>query len=335
MKRIGQVMPLIADLENLREAFLRAAKGKSGKREVIQFRCHLEVHLWNLHLRLLTGDYTFGKYHYFQIYDPKCRTICAASFDERVVQHAMMRILHPVFDRYQIYNSFACRLGKGTYKAVEKAQEYVKRFRWFVKMDVRKFFDSIDHQILKGQLHHLFKDPLLLDLLHQLVDSYELGSEKGLPIGNLSSQYFANHYLAGADHYALEVLHVDGMVRYMDDIVLFGNNATTLKEQAEAVTCYLMEKLMLTMHQPVMNQSHFGLPFLGYVISPHKLWLNTRSRRRFRFQTARLENLRQNGWVTDDEYRIRYTTMCAFIEKAQTRPFLESLQKNMTVSIRL
>ena len=327
MKRVGLVMSLIADPENLREAFLRAAKGKSRKCEVVKFRLRLDEHLYDLRQQLLAGDYTFGKYHYFQVFDPKLRTICAASFDERVVQHAMMRILHPVFDNYQIYDSYACRLGKGTYKAIARAPKFVKPYHWFVKMDVRKFFDNIDHQVLKNQLGHLFTDRSLLQLLFQLVDSYEVQPDKGLPIGNLSSQYFANHYLSGADHYAKEVLRIKALVRYMDDIVLFGNQPKELLQQAKALTDYIRENLLLEIHPVVMNQTRFGLPFLGYVVSPQRLRLSSRSRHRFRKRTAILEECCNQGIISQEEFRTRYTTMCAFIEKAQTRPFLQAISK--------
>ena len=214
-------MPRIASLENLHEAFLRAARGKACKRAVIDFRSRLDEHLKEMSRQLLDGTFQFGRYHFFTVCDPKRRTICAASFPERVAFHAMMRICHPVFDDFQIYDSYASRIGKGTYKALERARHFSRCYQWFAKLDVCKYFDSISHEVLLGQLCRLIKDSQLLLYFRDLLATYEVEEGRGLPIGNLTSQYFANHYLAVADHYAKEQLKVPAMVRYMDDLLLF------------------------------------------------------------------------------------------------------------------
>lgn len=158
MKRVGNLMGAICHIDNLNEAFLRAVRGKAGKQEVRRFREQLTGNLQTMVEELSDGSFCFGDYHFFSIYDPKPRTICAASFRERVAFHAMMRICHPVFDDYQIYDSYASRLGKGTYKALERAVEYSRQYRWFLKLDVCKYFDSIDHDVMYHQLCCLFKD---------------------------------------------------------------------------------------------------------------------------------------------------------------------------------
>ena len=144
-------MPRIASIVNLHEAFLRDARGKAGKRAVIDFRNGLDENLMEMRRQLMEGSFCFGKYHFFTICDPKQRTICAASFSERVAFHAMMRICHPVFDDYQIFDSYASRIGKGTYKALERTQQFASRYQWFAKLDICKYFDSIDHQVLLQQ----------------------------------------------------------------------------------------------------------------------------------------------------------------------------------------
>lgn len=194
VKRVGNLMPRIASLENLHEAFLRAAKGKSGKLAVKEFRSRLDENLVEMSKQLLDGTFIFGHYHFFTVYDPKKRIICAASFPERVAFHAMMRICHPVFDDFQICDSYASRIDKGTYKALERARQFAHRYKWFAKMDVCKYFDSIDHEVMLRQLCRLFKDPQLLIYFRDLLDSYETSEGRGLPIGNLTSQYFANDY---------------------------------------------------------------------------------------------------------------------------------------------
>ena len=316
VKRTGNLMPLIASQENLREAFLRATRGKSGKHAVVAFRQRLEENLQEMQRQLLNGTFLFGRYHFFTVYDPKRRVICAASFPERVAFHAIMRICHPVFDDFQINDSYASRIGKGTYKALERAREFCGRYRWFAKIDIRKYFDSIHHSVLLGQLYRLFKDPLLLNFFRDLIEGYEVEEGRGLPIGNLTSQYFANHYLAVADHYAREQLHQHAMVRYMDDILFFNNNLGQLKHNLAAMSRFIRKQLMLDIHTPVINRTSLGIPYLGYVVFADRMRLNGRSQRRFVHKMAALSFYLKTGYINDKEYADRATCLMAFIDKA-------------------
>ncbi len=321
MKRVGNVMERICNLENMHEAFLRAARGKTGKKEVQKFRLSLEERLQDIRNGLYDGSFEFGRYHFFSIYDPKPRMICAASFDERVAFHAIMRICHPVFDNYQIYDSYASRVGKGTYKALERSVEFCRKYKWFLKLDVCKYFDSIDHDVLFGHLCRLFKDKTLLYLFHDLIDSYEKKEGKGLPIGNLTSQYFANHYLALADHYSKEILRVRAMVRYMDDVLFFSNEKEELLLIRECYEFYLSEKLKLLLHEPVINTTKRGVPFLGYVVRPSGLRLNTASRCRLRRKQKTLGGQWYAGNISDDKYRQQMQSMYSFIDHADAMHF--------------
>lgn len=275
-------MPRIASMENLHEVFLRAARGKATKRAVRDFREHLDEKLAEMSRQLLDGSFRFGNYHFFTVYDPKQRTICAASFPERVAFHAIMRICHPVLDDYQTNDSFASRKGRGQYAAIERAQQQARKFEWFAKLDMKKYFDSVNHNIMLSQLSRLFKDRQLLLYFRDLLDGYEVNEGSGLPIGNLTSQYFANHYLSVADHYAREQLKVPAMVRYMDDIIFFGNDKAVLINQVYNFHEYVHDTLYLSAHPPVVNRTKMGIPFLGYVVFPGHLRLNGRSLRRFR-----------------------------------------------------
>lgn len=324
-KRVGNLMPRIASLENLHEAFLRAAKGKSAKKTVIDFRRNLDRNLTEMRQSLLDGTFRFGHYHYFTVFDPKQRTICAASFPERVASHAMMRICHPVFDDFQTDGSFASRKGRGQYAALERTRQYAGRYPWFAKLDMCKYFDSIDHGVMLGQLARLFKDRQLMMYFRDLIDGYEVSEGCGLPIGNLTSQYFANHYLAVADHYAKEQLHVKAMVRYMDDILFFADDRQTLMRQVELYSDYVQEALRLKVHPPVMNRAQTGIPFLGYVVRADRLRLNGRSLLRFKHKMARLHRDLSEGTLSDNEYANRATCLFAFIEKADVRGLKQKL----------
>lgn len=316
VKRVGNLMPLIADKANLHEAFLRAARGKSGKRAVIDFRLHLDERLTDMRQQLLDGSYRFGDYHFFTIYDPKKRIICAAPFPERVAFHAMMRICHPVFDNYQIYDSYASRIGKGTYKALERSRQYCRQYQCFAKLDVCKYFDSIHHQILIHQLCRLFKDHQLLLYFQELLGSYETTPDRGLPIGNLTSQYFANHYLSSADHQAKEKSGTPAMVRYMDDVLLFDNDKENLSRQVRLYSAYVEEELRLSLHEPIINKVCHGVPFLGYVVYPDGMRLNERSRKRFRERIAVMDTAYWMGIMNERESACRSQCLFAFIDKA-------------------
>jgi len=325
VKRVGNLMERIASRENLHEAFLRAARGKSGKMAVVKFRNHLDDHLKLMQEQLLDGTYRFGQYQFFTIHDPKKREICAASFPDRVVFHAMMRICHPVFDNYQDYDSYASRIGKGTYKALERAQQYARQYQWFAKLDVCHYFESIDHQVMMQQLCRLFKDPQLLLFFQCLLNDYHSSPGKGLPIGNLTSQYFANHYLSVADHYAKQQLRVPGLVRYMDDVLLFSNDKHRLLHDVGIYIRYVENELKLQLHDPVVNRTSCGIPFLGYVVYGNGLRLNRRSKLRFREKMAALAAEVDLESINQQEYAMRGQCMLAFVRKAQTDGFLRNM----------
>lgn len=322
VKRTGNLMPRIASMDNLQEAFLRASRGKSGANAVTAFRKDVDKELSLLRKELLCGSYHLSGYHFFTIYDPKKRTICAADFRDRIVFHAMMRICHPVFDNYQMFDSYASRIGKDTCKALERAQLYAKRYQWYAKLDVCKYFDSIHHDVLASQLGRLFKDRQLMLCFRDIIDSYEASPQRGLPIGNLTSQYFANHYLSVADHHAKERLQVKALVRYMDDVLMFDDDKGRLKARVEAYSAFVEESLRLTLHPMILNQTSRGIPFLGYVVYPSCLRLNGRSKHRFRKKLRLLKDDLLDDKITQGEYAARATCLFAFIRKADVDDYI-------------
>lgn len=318
MKRVGYLMPKICHFDNLLEAFLRSAKGKNGKAEVIRFRDRLHENLSEMAVMLADGSYPFGSYRFFRIHDPKPRLICAARFPDRVAFHAMMRICHPVFDKYQIDDSYASRIGKGTYKALDRTLSFSRRYQWYVKLDVRKYFDSISHQVMYAMLERLFKDTILMNHFSCILDSYQSSFGKGLPIGNLTSQYFANHYLAFADHYAKEQLALKGYVRYMDDMLLFGNDKEELLRKANLFEELITGWLQLELHDRECNECNRGIPFLGYVVRPSGLHLRQTSRHRYSMKLRQLTDLWFEGKMTDEKYRERLQSLTSFTEQADS-----------------
>ncbi len=325
MKRVGRLIDKIAELDNLHEAFLRAARGKRGKMAVMRFSESLDENLHEMRRRILSGDFECGGYHFFTIYDPKQRVICAASFSDRVLFHAIMRVCHYIFDDYQIFDSYDSRCEKGTYKALERARQYCCRYHWFAKLDMKKYFDSINHAVMMQQLSRLIKDHVLLDYFDDLLGSYEVEPGKGVPIGNLTSQYFANHYLSPADHYAKEELKVKGFVRYMDDVLFFDDDPVQLKQKVQCYRQYVEQHLLLNVHPTVMNRTAMGVPFLGYVAFAHQLRLNGRSVRRLRHKMLDLNMMLQNGVIDDEIYAAHATALLAFARKAECNTLLRSM----------
>ncbi len=192
----------------------------------------------------MAGSYNPGDYSYFTIYEPKKRTISVVPFRDRVVHHALVNVLEPIYENRFIYDSYATRKGKGTHKAILRAQRFMRKNRWYLKMDIRKYFDSIYHAILNAILARKIKDPFILDLCRKIIAKGGDG-RRGLPIGNLTSQFFANVYLDLFDHFIKDKLRITGYVRYMDDFCVFDSDRNSLMELRDKITFLLQERLRL------------------------------------------------------------------------------------------
>jgi retron-type reverse transcriptase len=281
--------------ENLLEAYRRASKGKRGHPAVAAFDHRLEENLLRLQAELTSFSYQPGRYHSFYIHEPKRRLISAAPFRDRVIHHALCNLIEPLFDRSFIVDSYANRIGKGTHNALRRAQTFARRYPYVLQCDVVQFFPSMDHEILLGELRRKVIDPSVLWLCVQILQSgrgvlaeeyrmvYFPGDDlfaslrpRGLPIGNLTSQFWANIYLNPFDHFVKRELRCKAYLRYVDDFLLFGEDKEELNRWKAAIDERLA-RLRLTIHpgahpRPVTE----GFPFLGFVIFPHKLRLKRR-----------------------------------------------------------
>ncbi len=329
MKRQGYLIEKIADLKNLQLAYYKAQKGKTGNREVIKYAKQLKENLKILQQQILAGNVETGKYRYFTIYEPKKRLICAAPFCQRVLHHALMNVCHPFFEKVQIYDSYASRLGKGTYSALERAKYFTRHYKWFLKLDFKKYFDSLDHTILKKQLRKIFKDRKLLKIFESIIDSHCVNQNKSVPIGNLTSQYFANHYLSYTDHFVKETLKIRAYVRYMDDIVLWHDNKDILLNAGLGLKQYSEKELNLSLKPFCLNKSIHGLPFLGYLLYPDNIRLAHRSRSRFIKKMRKYENNLKFGIWTQEEYQNHVSPLIAFTEYANAKEFRKNVIYNL------
>ena len=321
MKRTGNLLQYITAYPNIRLAWLKTLRGKRNSPSAVRFARYLDVNLNQVQARLNSLDPGWGNYRKFQIYDPKQRTISAAPIAERVMHHAIMNILAPVLERPLVYHSYACRHKKGTHAAVQQAFHWSKSAGWFLKLDVRRYFDSIDHTVLYQQLQHIIKDRSVLYLLYTLIKSYSTDVGKGLPIGNLTSQFFANLYLSGMDHYILEQCRPRSYIRYMDDFVLWASNKEELQTDLHRITSYCQRHLDLQLKPPVLAPVKDGLPFLGFLIRPQGIYLTRKSKRRMKKRARSITAALANEHIDQETAAMRAQSVHAAVKLARSRQF--------------
>ncbi len=262
----------IISYENLYKAHMRARLSKRHKREVILFEMNLSENLWNLHYDLKYGKYKISGYNKFMIYDPKEREIQAISYRDRILQHSLCdNYLMPLLEKRLIYDNAACRKNKGTSFAINRwryfMQKYYKKYGeegYFVKVDVKKYFNSINHNILKQKLIKIIKDDKIYSLLCNIIDSFSVSKNRGLPMGNQTSQCFALLYLNIVDRLIKENLKVKYYVRYMDDMLLLIESKSKaqvcLKSIKMALNDNLLDINLKSQIFPIKN----GIDFLGW-----------------------------------------------------------------------
>jgi hypothetical protein len=297
----------VADWRNLAAAFERASRGKRGRTDVVAFAADLEGRLERLRRQILAGDIEVGRTRRFLIHDPKPRVIHAPPFEERVLHHALMAPIAPVLDRSLVADTYACREGKGALSAVLRAQHHLRRQPWYAQIDIRGYFASIDHAVLLDLLARKFKNRELLPLVARVVGAHEDAPGRGLPIGALTSQHFANAYLASADRHLLETCQVGGFVRYMDDLVWWGRDRIEVRDALASVSRHIEGSLRLEVKRPVLvRRSSEGLNFCGFRVRANRLLLSGRRRRRYALHRRRWEEAWLAGRIDDTELQAGY-----------------------------
>lgn len=305
---------------NLLLAYRKASKGKKQNKEVRSFALNLNESIKNLSLQIQQFQVPIGNYTYFQIKDPKQRTICAASFVERVYHHALMNIYHESFELIQIEHSYATRPHKGSHKAIYQTWLNCQKNGYWLKLDVKKFFDTVSHKILKKLISNYFEEDEVIKAFHQIIDSYNINTEKGLPIGNLTSQYFANFYLAFLDKYTVKELKIKEYIRYMDDIVIWSEDKKCIWDYFDNLSKFLNNELNQSFKPPILNKTTFPIPYLGFLINNEGVVPNKRNRKKFlkKIMTSTdVENedvALQKYWVMDQFYNFKVNT---YIKKEQ------------------
>ncbi len=275
----------IIGLGNLFLAWREFKRGKKRRLDVQEFEFNLEDNLFQLHSELKNKKYKHGQYIPFYVTDPKLRHIHKACVRDRVLHQAIFRILYPIFDKHFIFDSYSCRIDKGTHKAVTSLEVFCRKLSWnnnktifALKCDIKKFFDSIDQNILASLIQAKVKDDNAMWLIDVIIKSFP----KGLPLGNVTSQLFANIYLNELDQFVKHNLKERYYIRYCDDFVILNGNPQYLLELSENINSFLVDKLKLHLHpnKIIIRKHTQGIDFLGYVVLPNHRVLRTQTKRR-------------------------------------------------------
>ena len=302
----------IITFENLHKAALRSRKGKRHRQEVAGFFARLEENLIQLQNELIWDQYQVGNYRNFYVYEPKKRLVSALPFRDRVVQHAIVAIIEPLFDQRFIDDSFACRTGKGTHAGADRAQQFIRIVQrnhgqlYVLKADIYHYFASIDHDIAKRLLARRIPCKKTLQLLSDIIDS---SPGKGIPLGNLTSQLLANIYLHELDWFAKHHLHIRYYIRYMDDFVITHHDKRQLQSWRLAIEAFLWRELRLETNNktqvfPVGYRGR-ALDFLGYrIYATHRL-LRKNSIKRIKANLKRYRRSFAEGQLSLAQIRLR------------------------------
>lgn len=325
MKRFNHLFEQIIDYENLWHAYKNAAKGKRYRSEVLRFTKNLEENLIIIQNELIYKTYEIGRYREFYVYEPKKRLIMALPFKDRVVQWAVYRVLEPLMDRQYIHDSFGCRKGKGVQKAADRLQYWMRKLErshkkpYYLKLDISKYFYRIDHDVLLSILSRKIKDDDLMWLLEKIIRSEDTkfgiplgdhGFEEdrlegiGMPIGNLTSQLFANLYLNELDQYAKHELRLRNYIRYMDDIIILHPDKQELRKVLEEIDLFLRFELKLQLNnKTAIRPIRTGIDFVGYrVWSTHRK-LNQKTAKKMKARLKYLQKAFARGEVDVDDVR--------------------------------
>jgi retron-type reverse transcriptase len=335
MQTLDNVFSKIYDFEELYDAHLNARKGKRFRDDVLLFTDNLEENLIQLQNELIWGTYKVGHYRQFYVKEPKLRLVMALQYRDRVVQWAIYKQLNPFYDRTFIEDSYACRIDKGSHKAADRLQYWLRQVsrkpeKWYyLKLDISKYFYRVDHEILLEILGRRIKDKQLMLLLEEIVNSEETKfglpagyspeecteemwlSTVGMPIGNLTSQLFANIYLNELDQHCKHQLRLHYYIRYMDDVIILFNDKTELRRIKEDIEIFLKERLRLDLNKKTtIRPISLGIDFVGYKMWATHRKLKKQTARRMIHSVKKLSEMLDEGEITREHFDRSAASFC-------------------------
>ncbi|TAK57617.1 hypothetical protein EPO17_01545, partial [Patescibacteria group bacterium] len=326
----------VISVENLFIAWRVFSKGKRSKRDVTLFELNLEDNLFSLHRRLVSGEWRPEPYKVFFVQDPKLRRIHKATVADRVLYQAVYQALYPIFDKHFIHDSYASRNFKGTHRGVvrfeifaRKVTENYRRPAFVLKCDIRKFFDSIDHVVLSQLIGQKISDVKFLALLNKIIGSFETTPGRGLPLGNVTSQIFANIYLNELDQFIKHILKERYYIRYCDDFVILSHDKGRLEEIVRYIVLFLREELKLELHPKkvtIQKVSH-GTDFLGYVSLPRYRILRTKTKNRMYGKIVEMVEMVKSGKMEKNRFENSLASYTGILSHCKGRKILLQVNK--------
>ncbi|MDP4001716.1 MAG: reverse transcriptase/maturase family protein [bacterium] len=308
----------VTQFANLVQAWKLASRGKRDRLPVARFSAEMDERLVEIKTALENGTWQPGLHRQFFVYDPKFRSIAAPPFADRVVHHAICAVIEPLFERRFIFDSYACRMDKGAHVAIRRLQKFLrkKHTAYALKCDISKFFASINQIVLRRIIGQTVHDPRLLKILDLIIAGYS----PGIPIGNLTSQLFANIYLDQLDHFIKEELRIKYYLRYMDDFVILGKNKADLTKTLTVIRTFLTDTLKLTLHPRKVRlfPTRLGVDFVGYVVFPDHILLRPKNVRRFMKKLRKQQKGLLLGKITQKEFEESVRSWVAHASHADT-----------------
>ena len=325
MKRHGDLWRHVIAPENIELAYQRAKKGKSWQRTIQEVEKNKDSVLRDVRQSLVDRTFTTAEYRTLEVWEPKHRLIYVLPFNpDRIVQHAVMAVVAPVWDGMFDTASHACRPGYGQHSASRKASEYVRKYQYVLHADIRKFYPSINQELAMRVIEKKIKDQNVLWLLGDIVRSFP--GERNVPIGNLTSQWLGNLYMNELDMFVRHTLKPRGYLRYNDDFLLFGNDKRELRSWQESCRSFLRERLDLTMAKERIYPTTCGVDFVGYRHFPGKVLVRKRTARRIRDRISRLRYEITTKQIPMDRARCVVASTRGWLRWAQSHNFARSLK---------
>ena len=326
MKRHGNLWNKIITTENITLAYQKARKGKGWQYKVQNFEKNLEQNIEAIRQFLEDKTFTTSEYRVKEVFEPKQRTIYILPFaPDRIVQHAVMNVLEPIWNSLMIEDSYACRQGKGQHAASRRTMQWVRKYRYCMQADVRKFYPSINHDILMDIVKRKIKDSDVLWLLEDII--YSIPGGRNVPIGNYTSQWLGNLYLNELDMYVKHQLREKAYLRYNDDFVIFGNDKQKLHEHRNNIRCFLKYNLDLTMSKDKVFPVSQGLDFVGYRHFPDKILLRKRTAKRVKRKINSIPYLLKTGAISPESALSSIASTQGWLQWANTH--------NLSISLKL
>lgn len=352
-KKIKNLFPQIIDFENLYIATLEARKGKRFREEVLRFNNNLEENLIIIQNELIYKTYEVGKYKQFYIHEPKKRLIMALPFKDRVIQWAVYRNLYPIYDKQFIYDSYGCRVGKGTHKAADRLQYWLRQVDrkpqkyYYLKLDISKYFYRVNHAILIDILRKKIVDEDLMWLLETIINSEDIAFglpagmeadqcpeedrlfDTGMPIGNLTSQLFANVYLNELDQYIKHDLRIHYYIRYMDDIIILSDDKKYLHGVKDDIEIFLKDKLALDLNnKTAIRPISCGIEFVGFRIWPTHRKLKKKTAKKIKRRVKSLQKAYEKGSINFSKVNASMQSYFGIMEHFNSHNFKTKLLKD-------